>query len=183
MEAKHRLVWLSESSWSVGRSKRSVWLLVLQKDFFLFSLFWLKESFPDKKKLCFPQRITWGFVAVEQWIDICLRKASVKVGQEEISSMICWLSMAMDFSLLAGELYLALSVQSWEVIWDGLCGSQELQIKAGGATGAMGKKDFSEGAVWAPLNLLVPWTNCPSFNLPLHQKKPEQEEVTGLEWG
>lgn len=48
---------------------------------------------------------------MEQWIDICLRKASVKVGQEEISPMICWLSMAIDFSLLAGEVYLALPVQ------------------------------------------------------------------------
>lgn len=55
-----------------------------------------------------------------------------------------------------------------------------LQIKAVGATGAIGKEDFSEGAAWAPRNLFAPWTNCPSFNLPLHQEKPEQAEVMGL---
>lgn len=82
----------------------------------------------------------------EQWINICLWKASVKVGQEEISPMICCLAMAIDFSLLAGEVYLALPAHNWEVIWDGLC-SQELQIKD--ATGAMAKKGLSEGAVWA----------------------------------
>lgn len=59
--------------------------------------------------------------------------------------MICWLSMAIDFLLLAGEVYLALPVQNQGVIWDGLCGSQELQIKA--ATGEVAQKDFSEGAV------------------------------------
>lgn len=178
---QNRIVWLSESSWA---GAKYLWLLVLQnlKKYFIwfFSLFWLKDSFPDKKKHCFSLRITWGFVAVEQWIDICLLKASVKVGQEEISPMICWLSMAIDFSVVAGEVYLAPPVQNWAVIWDR---SQELEIKAVDATGAMAKKDFSKGAVWAPQNLFVPWTNCPSFSLPLHQKQPEQAEVMGLEWG
>lgn len=109
-------------------------------------LFWLKESFPDKKQHCFSPSITGGFVSEEQWIDICLWKASVKVGQEEISPMICCLAMPIDFSLLAGEVYLALPAQNWEVIWDGLC-SQELQIKD--STGAMAKEGSSEGAVWA----------------------------------
>lgn len=109
-------------------------------------LFWLKESFPDKKQQCFSPSITGGFVSEEQWIDICLWKASVKVGQEEISPMICCLAMPIDFSLLPGEVYLALPAQNWEVIWDGLC-SQELQIKD--STGAMAKEGSSEGAVWA----------------------------------
>lgn len=78
--------------------------------------------------------------------------------------MICQLSITIDFSLLAGEVYLALPVQSGEVIWDGLCGLQELKIKPVGATEAIGK-DFSEGAMWAPLNLFVLWTNCPCLNL------------------
>lgn len=160
-----------ESSWPSGRSKVPVWLLVLQKDRgFSLSLL-VKRKLPLTKRSASLRRA----LLEDLWlwnngsILVC-EKLWLRGGQVEISWMICPLSIAIDFSLLAGEVYLALPVLSCKGIWDDLCGSQELKIKPVGAIEVTGKKDFSEGLTQVPLNLYVLWTNCPCLNISLSKE-------------
>lgn len=51
------------------------------------------------------------------------------------------------------------------MIPDEVCGSREFKVRAVGATEAIGREDFSEGAMRALVTRFVPWTSCPCLLL------------------